>query len=490
MDWVNWSLVILVLCILSSAFLLFFLLKSVKKRRGKRKVNLSLDPEDADTKQNVELPRKLGRLQSLLFVFLFVIIISFFVDLFWGFTIGTIVLFVLLGCFGFFIQAGIVEIPIAYKGVLLFFRERVDGDTKMYELYLQKFPKILADLFYGITPSIPLTEGYSWIIPWFHKHEPVDVKIRTETVTVPDLFTPEDDVENIATFETVYYQGDVFRAPQVENGFDQIKAIISETSRDLFTQPGEPKTWRQAKQMGEKLSRLIISKILGQEIPKYSTSDITFSEDGKALSVKVKTNDGSSHKTISVKAEEVEKIKAGLPKIEAHMTQQELENKHLAEEKRKDLAIGKGEVLHKVTGIIIVRLNCVSVVPNDTIRQAIKDASKEKVQQAGERVEGFTLGALIYDYFKGALYPNWDELVLDPAFNKKAAEEKISELVERTMKDKKAYDRLTTKFQIERGKIKSSSTDDKNINIEGLEFLGPILGPMISKFLNKKGDSQ
>lgn len=487
MDWANWSLVILVLCILSSALLLLLLFKSVKRRRGKREASLSLDPEDRDSKESVVLPRKLGRAQSLLFVFLFVIIISFFVDLFFGFTIGTIILFILLACFGFFIQAGIIEVPIAHKGVLLFFKERVDGDTKMYELYLQKFPKILANLFYGITPNIPLTEGYSWIIPLFHKHEPVHVKIRTETVITQDLFTPEDDVENIATFETVYYQGDVFRALEVENGFDQIKAIIRETSRDLFTQPGEPKTWRQAKQMGEKLSRLVISKILGQEIPKYSASDIRFSEDGKTpLSVNVKSDDKSDYKTINVKTEEIEKIKVGLPKIEAHMTQQELENKRLAEEKRKDLAIGKGEVLHKVTGIIIVRLNCVSVVPNDTIRQAIKDASKEKVQQAGERVEGFTLGALIYDYFKGALYPNWDELVLDPAFNKKAAEEKISELVERTMKDKKAYDRLTTKFQIERGKIKSSSTDDKNINIEGLEFLGPILGPIISKFLNKK----
>ncbi len=259
---------------------------------------------------------------------------------------------------------------------------------------------------------------------------------------------------------------------ETKNPSAQLKGIIAEQIRSFASDPYEkPSNWNEARGISDKMARIIIAKILGYEIPRYTP---------KMLSEAAK-KDRDEEGYISPK--EAKKIVIGSHVSEDHMTQHEKDNKKRVFAIFKKLKNGSGVMPVPGLGLIITRFNITSVEPSEKLRKSLEEVASEGKEQISEEIEGQTV-AKVLKKFALELHLPEDYDTLSDTEKKTARKEAWKIAEEKYFSNSEDTLSLMRKFQYERGKLPGKSQEF----VVSLDSSTRDLLSIAKKFLAKEED--
>lgn len=383
--------------------------------------------------------------------------------------------------------------------------------------YVRKTPSMHIRVFEWVGKRIQTIypEGIN-ILNWkypFSKSNLYSIERTTQTISVDNVFTPEDHAEIVVTFETTTKIGyisssdlkrlsrpdekddipdeeeaellssllpdeheleernieSVFDFMETKNPFDQLKGIIAEQIRSFASDPFEkPKNWNEAVGMSDKMARIIIAKILGYDIPRYTP---------KMLKEASEKNPGELG---YISPDEINDIVIGSHVSETHMTEREKLNKRKVVSVFKSLKNGSGAMPVPGLGLIITRFNITSVEPSEKLRKSLEKVAAEEKEQISEEIEGQTVAKVLKKFAMELHLPsNYDSL---SDSGKKSAKKKAWEIAEeKYFSNSEDTLSLMRKFQYERGKLSGKSQElVVSLDSGSKELLAPILQKIFS----------
>ena len=351
----------------------------------------------------------------------------------------------------------------------------------------------------------------------FSKSNTYSIERTTETISVDKVFTPEDDAEIVVVFEVTTKIGyisevelrrlsrpdeknnipddqekellssllpsskedleeknveSVFDFMETKNPSAQLQGIIAEQIRSFASDPYEkPKNWNDARGMSDKMARIIIAKILGYDIPRYTPHML------KDAAKKTPGEEGY------ISPEEAKEIVLGSHVSEEHMTAQEKKNKEKVVALFKNLKNGSGVMPVPGLGLIITRFNIKSVEPSDKLSKSLEKVASEQKEQVSEEIEGQTIAKVLKKFALELHLPqNYD--TLSESEKEKASKKAWKIAEERYFSNSEDTLSLMRKFQYERGKLPGKSQEF----VISLDSGSRDILSLLKKFLDKGGE--
>jgi len=247
-------------------------------------------------------------------------------------------------------------------------------------LFLEKFLRVIEPTKKGVRvflkkrTGVELDEGLHIFIPFIYDWIEVDCKRITETVTIPEVFTADDNAEIIVTFEATWQPLDIRLFVEVDDPIKQLNGMIAEAVRGFASDPDtSPCTWDQAVETNEKIARMGVARLMGFTSPRY--------EEGKTK---------------------------GKHKSEADMSPEERQNKLDTLEQLEKLRTGNGDQVVSGIGLTIRRFNIIKVHPNEALAESLKKISKEEQDKKAEIIEASATAELVLAFLHQLGYSKAD----------------------------------------------------------------------------------